>query len=255
MTIFGVEPRVQLAGHTVYFPPTDGDGELLLKPHSQIATDWLEGGDPQELVEFAGRACYQSFGRPNPRTATLSGYLNHILEVGHFSILEHASVTFYVTGVSRTLTHELVRHRHLSYSQLSQRYVDAATGVGLVIPPAVLALGDTAEYSLAEKAIDEANEATLSAYRKIQELLEADGVHGKLANQAARAVLMGMTETRIVVTGNYRAWMNFLLRRDDMAADEEIRDLARMIGHQLAVHAPYVFGDQPRAIWGNRKEV
>ena len=80
-----------------------------------------DGG--QALAEFAGRACYQSWGKPNPATATNEGYLRHILEVGHLSVLEHGSVSFYLTGVSRSLTHELIRHRHFSYSQLSQRYV------------------------------------------------------------------------------------------------------------------------------------
>jgi thymidylate synthase (FAD) len=80
-----------------------------------------DGG--QALAEFAGRACYQSWAKPNPATATNAGYLRHILEVGHLSVLEHGTVSFYLTGISRSLTHELIRHRHFSYSQLSQRYV------------------------------------------------------------------------------------------------------------------------------------
>ena len=77
------------------------------------ATD-ADGG--QALAEFAGRACYQSWNKPNPATATNAGYLRHILEVGHLSVLEHGTATFYLTGVSRSLTHELIRHRHFSYS-------------------------------------------------------------------------------------------------------------------------------------------
>src|SRR3954454_13546884 len=72
-----------------------------------------EGGEA--LAEFAGRACYQSWSKPNPSTSTNAGYLRHILEVGHLSVLEHGSVTFYLTGISRSLTHELIRHRHFSY--------------------------------------------------------------------------------------------------------------------------------------------
>lgn len=79
------------------------------------------------LVEFAGRACYQSWSKPNPKTATNAGYIKHIIDVGHFSVLEHASVSFYITGLSRSCTHELIRHRHFSYSQLSQRYVPRRT--------------------------------------------------------------------------------------------------------------------------------
>ena len=88
------------------------------------------------LHEFAGRACYQSFHRPNPATATNKDYLANTNSQGHFSILEHGSVTFYVEGVSRSLTHELIRHRHLSYSELSQRYVNVEDAA-VVIPPAV----------------------------------------------------------------------------------------------------------------------
>ena len=116
--------KVQVIGYTHFEPPADVPWE----------TD-VDGG--QALAEFAGRACYQSWSKPNPATATNEGYLRHILEVGHLSVLEHGSVTFYLTGISRSLTHELIRHRHFSYSQLSQRYVperDAA-----MVEPAVIA--------------------------------------------------------------------------------------------------------------------
>ena len=85
-----------------------------------------DGG--QALVEFAGRACYQSWSKPNPRTATNGGYLAHLLAVGNLSVLEHANVSFYITGISRSCSHELIRHRHFSFSQLSQRSVMLADG-------------------------------------------------------------------------------------------------------------------------------
>ena len=101
------------------------DGEAEAEHDDAVAAQpslaSVDGG--QALAEFAGRACYQSWAKPNPVTATNAGYLRHILEVGHLSVLEHGSVSFYLTGVSRSLTHELIRHRHFSYSQLSQRYV------------------------------------------------------------------------------------------------------------------------------------
>ena len=102
--------RVQLIAKTDFLAPPD-------VPWSTDA----DGGPA--LVEFAGRACYQSWSKPNPKTATNAAYLRHIIDVGHFSVLEHASVSFYITGISRSATHELIRHRHFSYSQLSQRYV------------------------------------------------------------------------------------------------------------------------------------
>jgi thymidylate synthase (FAD) len=123
-----------------------------------------EGG--QALAEFAGRACYESWDKPNPATATNRTYLAHILEVGHLSVLEHGSATFYLTGVSRSFTHELVRHRHLSYSQLSQRYVpehDAA-----MVEPDVIA----ADPELHERFVA-ATEASRKAYEELLAGLEA----------------------------------------------------------------------------------
>ena len=183
-----------------------------------------DGG--QALAEFAGRACYQSWAKPNPATATNAGYLRHILEVGHLSVLEHGTVSFYLTGVSRSLTHELIRHRHFSYSQLSQRYVperDAA-----MVEPDVIA----ADPELHE-LFDEAAAASVKAYEELLEGLEkrfADvpnaTLRRKQARQAARAILPNATETRIVVTGNYRAWRHFIAMRATEHADVEIRALA-----------------------------
>src|SRR4029453_3534189 len=144
--------RVQLVAKTEFFPPAD-------VPWSTDA----DGG--QALAEFAGRACYQSWRKPNPATATNAGYLRHILDVGHLSVLEHGSVTFYLTGVSRSLTHELIRHRHFSYSQLSQRYVperDAA-----MVEPDIIA----ADPELHERFLA-ATDAALGAYTELLEALE-----------------------------------------------------------------------------------
>src|SRR6184192_1041371 len=145
-------PRVQLVAWTQFEVPDD-------VPWSTDAA----GG--QALAEFAGRACYQSWQKPNPATATDAGYLRHIMEVGHLSVLEHGTVTFYVTGMSRSLTHELIRHRHFSYSQLSQRYVperDAA-----MVEPDVIA-ADPELHAL----FTEAAEASVKAYEGLLEGLE-----------------------------------------------------------------------------------
>jgi thymidylate synthase (FAD) len=225
-----VTPEVKLIAWTHFEPPED-------VPWSTDA----EGG--QALAEFAGRACYQSWGKPNPATATNAGYLAHILDVGHFSVLEHGSVTFYISGVSRSLTHELVRHRHFSYSQLSQRYVperDAA-----VVEPDVIA-----EDPVLHEKFLAASEASVRAYTELLEGLEkrfADTpdptARRKQARQAARAVLPNATETRIVVTGNYRAWRHFITMRASEYADVEIRRLAVECLKQLQRVAPNVFAD------------
>ena len=225
-----VSASVQLIAKTEFFPPAE-------VPWSTDA----DGGEA--LAEFAGRACYQSWRKPNPATATNSGYLRHILEVGHLSVLEHGSVTFYITGISRSLTHELIRHRHFSYSQLSQRYVperDAA-----MVEPEVIA----EDPKLHAKFVA-ASEAGVAAYNELLAGLEkkfADAPSGTLrrkqARQAARAVLPNATETRIVVTGNYRAWRHFIAMRATEAADVEIRALAVECLRQLQKAAANVFED------------
>jgi thymidylate synthase (FAD) len=214
--------------------------EFIAPPDVPWSTD-ADGG--QALAEFAGRACYQSWSKPNPATATNAGYLRHILEVNHLSVLEHGTVSFYLTGLSRSLTHELIRHRHFSYSQLSQRYVperDAA-----MVEPDVIA-DDPELHEMFRAATD----AAVRAYTELLEGLEkrfADVPNGTLrrkqARQAARAVLPNATETRIVVTGNYRAWRHFIAMRATEAADVEIRALAVEVLRHLQREVPNVFAD------------
>ncbi|MCW2529380.1 MAG: thymidylate synthase, flavin-dependent [Pseudonocardiales bacterium] len=225
-----VSPRAQVIAWTHFEVPDDVPWD----------TD-ADGG--QALAEFAGRACYQSWTKPNPSTATNAGYLNHILEVGHLSVLEHGSVTFYLTGISRSLTHELIRHRHFSYSQLSQRYVPERNAA--LVEPDVIA-GDPELHAMFVAA----GEAAISAYTDLLEGLEkkfADVEHATLrrkqARQAARAVLPNATETRIVVTGNYRAWRHFVAMRASEHADVEIRNLAITCLRELSRVAPNVFAD------------
>jgi thymidylate synthase (FAD) len=195
------------------------------------------------LAEFAGRACYQSWSKPNPKTATSAGYLRHILEVGHLSVLEHGTVSFYLTGMSRSLTHELIRHRHFSYSQLSQRYVperDAA-----MVEPAAIA--DDPElhemFTAAAEASVKAYEELLDGLEKRFADIENPTLRRKQARQAARAILPNATETRIVVTGNYRAWRHFIALRATEHADVEIRALAVECLLQLQNEVPQVFLD------------
>lgn len=225
-----VSPNVQLIAKTEFTPPQD-------VPWSTDA----DGG--QALAEFAGRSCYQSWRKPNPKTATNAGYIGHILEVGHLSVLEHGSATFYITGISRSLTHELIRHRHFSYSQLSQRYVpekDAA-----FVEPDVIA----EDPELHERYMA-AMQAGVDAYTDLLHGLEqrfaeepTATLRKKQARQAARSVLPNATETRIVVTGNYRAWRHFVAMRASEHADVEIRSLAVECLRQLQKVAENVFAD------------
>jgi thymidylate synthase (FAD) len=222
--------RVQLIAKTDFVAP----------PDVQWSTD-ADGGEA--LTEFAGRACYQSWSKPNPKTSTNAGYLRHIIDVGHFSVLEHASVSFYFTGISRSCTHELIRHRHFSYSQLSQRYVPE-TESQVVVPPG---MEDDDEL---RRILTEAADASRATYTELLDKLEAKFadqpnalLRRKQARQAARAVLPNATETRIVVTGNYRAWRHFIAMRATEHADVEIRELAVECLRQLYKAAPNAFGD------------
>lgn len=225
-----VRRSVQLVAHTQFFPPAD--------------VEWdTDAGGGQALAEFAGRACYQSWDKPNPRTATNASYLRHILEVGHTSVFEHASVSFYICGISRSCTHELIRHRHFSYSQLSQRFVPEHDSK--VVPPP--AIEDDPELL---KIFERVADSSRAAYAELLTALEAKFadvpnpmLRRKQARQAARAVLPNATETRIVVSGNYRSWRHFIGMRATEHADTEIRGLAIDCLRQLQQLAPNVFGD------------
>jgi len=222
--------RAQVVAFTQFAPPADVPWE----------TDATGG---QALVEFAGRACYQSWSKPVPATATNAGYLRHILEVGHLSVLEHGTVTFYLTGVSLALTHELVRHRHFSFSQLNQRYVpdgDAPT----VVPEVIAGSPELAAI------YDDATANALASYEKLLSALESESAEGehatlrrKQALQMARMVLPLATESRIVVTGNYRTWRHFIAMRASEHADVELRACAIACLRELQQLAPNVFAD------------
>ena len=117
---------VQLIAATQFQPPQ--------------GVDWQpeEGAtDAESLVEFSGRACYETFDRPNPHTAANEAYLHHILDVGHDALLEHATATLYIRGLSRAAGNELLRHRHFSFSQLSQRFVHSTDNE--VVVPSIIA--------------------------------------------------------------------------------------------------------------------
>lgn len=201
--------------------------------------------DMDALAEFAGRSCYESWDRPNPATRLNSDYLSHILDSNHVSVLEHASVTFYISGVSRTLTHELVRHRHLSPSQRSQRYVDE--GDALHVVPADLAVSQALTDALAAH-----HAASLELYSSaVTELTEVHGLNRKAARGAARAFLLNATETRIVMSGNLRAWRDFLGKRWHAAAEAEIQMLAGIILLQLRSIAPHAVQDIPQEPFGS----
>ena len=195
----------------------------------------------EQLVETAGRLCYMSFAKPRP--GGNQAYINHILEVGHGSVLEHAVYSMIFTGVSRSLTHELVRHRAgMSYSQLSQRYVDK---VSFVRPPGIK------PDSSAELVWTSNIALALASYESLIETLEHNDfadvdnatLRRKRARETARSVLPNCTETKIFVTGNARAWRHFLELRGSIHADAEIQRLAFAVLDVLQSESPNLFGD------------
>lgn len=215
--------------------------------------EWQQGDTltPDALPEIAGRLCYESYNTPRP--GGNKAYLQHILEVGHGSVLEHAVFGFIFVGVSRSLTHELVRHRIASYSQLSQRYVDA-TGSSFVLPPAMRKYYDACEKNYeGSRPFWQWRDVCLVAltvYEDLTETLLADAPlelsgteRRKWARQAARSVLPECTATKIYVTMNTRSLRHFLTLRGSRHADAEIRTLAGKVYDVLRFEAPNSFAD------------
>lgn len=226
--------------------------------------------DADLLPEIAGRLCYMSFGKKAGNKGP--SYLKHILQVGHGSVLEHASFTVLLEGISRSLTHELVRHRAgCAYSQLSQRYVDPED-MGLVLHPAIL--HDDHLIEMAEQdfltALDQYGRVVKLLMEKynnpitMREIAIDQGYDNldpnniasdfdivkatrtarrKMAREAAREWLPNMTETKIVTTMNVRAWRHFFNMRGAAAADKQIRRCAVLIFQTLHNQAPWCFQD------------
>lgn len=181
--------------------------------------------NPLMPAVFGGRVCYDSHHLPNPDTAQPGAYLNNIVAQNHWSVLEHAHFNFYLEGVSRSLTHELVRHRHFSFSQESQRYV--AQPPRVVVPPNASA--DEEHGILYVSAYVYEQYKTLD-----QGLLGGKtGLTRKQQREKSRAVLPNCFATNIMVSGNLRSWLEFLQKRLSPAADAEIQQVAGFIKEEL----------------------
>ena len=187
--------------------------------------------DPERAIATAARLCYAPVGAselmetmPPERMASV---LSTIMKGGHFSTLEHASYTFAIDGVSRALTHQLVRHRIASFNQQSQRYVKFKNGLDTVKP------GSVADNPEAEAIFDEAIEQAVEAYVKLLDL--------GIPAEDARYLLPNAAETKIVVTMNVRELLHFFELRCCNRAQWEIRELAHKMLELARPTAPYVF--------------
>jgi thymidylate synthase (FAD) len=232
------EPAIYLLGRQTL---AEAELDRFLADHGVAwETDTEVAGE--YLTEIAGRVCYMSFARPRPggnRT-----YLEHILEVGHGSVLEHATWNLLFTGVSRSLTHELIRHRAgWGYSQLSQRYVDES--VAEYVEPDEIA-SEPELHSIWLEAVAQSHRAYMALAERLMEKLKGEPdrtLRRKLARQAARSVLPNATETKIFVTANARALRHFIELRGSRHAEVEIRKLAIKLLQLLQQEAPNIFGD------------
>ncbi len=187
--------------------------------------------DPERAIATAARLCYAPVGAkelmetmPPERVASV---LSTIMAGGHFSTLEHASYTFAIDGVSRALTHQLVRHRLASFNQQSQRYVKFKEGIEVIKPDTI------AKNEKANALFDSAMQVAEQAYADLVEL-------GILAEDA-RFVLPNAAETKIVVTMNVRELLHFFELRCCKRAQWEIRELACKMLDLVRPSAPFVF--------------
>lgn len=266
-------PAVYLLGRQVV------DAEELGRFLEAEGVSWTTDSEvgAEVLVEAAGRLCYMSYAAPRP--GGNRAYVDNLLSSGHHSCLEHAVWNLLVTGVSRSCSHELVRHRHLSPSQLSQRYVDESDAL-FVVPPdleeevRMAREGASGPAAAAGAAWLAHVEASRELYARLTEYLaekywqqrtatcgiSQDAVEParvaagrvartearKFARQTARSVLPNATETKLFLTGNARALRHFLGLRASRHADVEIRRLANAVWGVLATESPAMFGDYRR---------
>ncbi len=222
-----MKPRVKLLGHTP---------------------------EPDKLVSAAAKLCYSRVGAEDILEGLspekVDKFLNLLMEMGHQSPIEHASFTFAVEGVSRVLTHQLVRHRIASYSQQSQRYVKL-NGFEYIIPPHIAGMPEARE--LFEKAMREDQEyydrLVKLLYDSHYERLKNEEGDEKKARQAAekmaiedaRYVFPNACETKIIFTMNARALHNFFRLRCCSRAQWEIRTLAEEMLKEVRRAAPILF--------------
>jgi thymidylate synthase (FAD) len=257
------EPRVILVGSTQFHLPglhefveAENLQAIAADPASPlakiIAAVENDGPytSPELMPEFGGRFCYESWakGRTTPE------YNENILEDAHGSVLAHSTVNVVITGVSRSLTHELIRHAAgIAISQQSQRYVDMGNPL-FVIPPGIMHYSGIDSQDAVEWLHDQ--QETLISYGKWQEYMReaithdvsledafVKSVRKKRANEAARGSLPNSIETKMLWTVNIRALRHVVEMRGDDSADLEIRRLAVEFAKLGQRAAPTLFDD------------
>ncbi len=186
--------------------------------------------DPERMVAMSARLCYSPVGAEDlaetMSKAQVEKLVSKIVEMEHLSTFEHVSFTFAIEGVSRVLTHQLVRHRIASYSQQSQRYVSEHEFES-IMPPAIAA------NPVAKEKFEQLMNGIRSTYDELIEL----GIH----KEDARYCLANATESKIVVTMNARTLLHFFQLRCCARAQWEIRRLAECMLMEVKAVAPLLF--------------
>jgi len=195
--------------------------------------------NPQELVALGARLCYAG-GTLDSLVEKISSrdqqsFVQKVMGMGHDSVLEHASFTFLVEGVSRVLLAQLTRHRIASFSVQSQRYVSYQSGFGYIVPPAIRDLG--------EDAVAEYNSQMAQMQQWYEGWQQKLGNAGEKSNEDARFVLPGACETRVLFTMNARELRHFFSLRMCNRAQWEIRAMAQQMFEQVYPVAPALFAD------------
>lgn len=201
--------------------------------------------DPELAVALAARLCYSPVAigdlRERLSGSDIRGFLEKILTLGHLSVLEHASFTFGIEGISRVTTHQLVRHRVASFSQQSQRYVSHREMFHVVIPPSISADPEMAEHFAAQ---------VRRLHRFYGEMVERG-----IPAEDARYILPNATETKILATMNARELLHFFRLRCCERAQWEIRFLAVEMLKLAQSVAPILFeGAGPGCLTGTCPE-
>lgn len=206
--------------------------------------------DAENIMATAGKVCYDSYGKDG---RSVVEHVEGLVDSAHLSVLEHVHVGLFIEGISRGCSHEIVRHRMFNYSQRSTRYT-AEEDAAIVLDPFYANLYVPGRSALQQPFVVEVFlrqcESALHAYKHSLSVLEPYVPAGMKTRDArkwmrgkARQLLPHALETRMVVTGNLRAWRHFLLMRTSRFAEAEIRRLAHMIGDILLPIAPTAFSD------------
>jgi thymidylate synthase (FAD) len=189
--------------------------------------------DPEQAVALAARLCYSPISidalRDKLAASDTAAFLEKIMSLGHHSVLEHASFTFGIEGVSRVTTHQLVRHRIASFSQQSQRYVSHKDHFTSIMPDTI------AEHAEARQIFAFMSEAVHKAYAQLVEL--------GIPAEDARYILPNATETKIIMTMNARELRHFFALRCCQRAQWEIREMAIEMLRLVKSIAPVIFQD------------